>query len=105
MASSRQPPGRLARLVRRRIVGNAAIPAPGARQALVVRWIGVAAEKRRREARRARRARPASDNVIRLAWAETFGRDLSRQPRNAGFPAALLAMPPRTGGFSVSAPV
>lgn len=104
MASSRQPLGRIARLVRRRSGGNAAVPAPGARQALVVRWIGAAAEKRRQEARRARRTRPASDNVIRPAWAETFGRNLSCQPRNAGFPAAPLAMPPRAGGLSASTP-
>jgi hypothetical protein len=105
MANPHHPRGRISRLVRRRIVGHAAVPMRGARQALIVRWIGAAAEKRRRDARQASRALPADDNVIRLAWGQTFGRAMSRPPRHADFPAELLAIRPRAGILRASAPV
>ncbi len=105
MANPHHPRGHISRLVRRHIIGNAAVPMRGARQTLIVRWIGAAAQKRRRDARHASRTLPAPDNVIRLAWTQTFGRDTGGASQMTAFPGELLALPPRADGFRVPASV
>lgn len=80
---------------RRGVGRTASDPTFDAKRPLIVRWIGAAARKRSRAARRESAPAPSPDNVTRLCWADTFGRAISPNPRRAEGPATVVAMRPR----------
>lgn len=96
MAHSHPKRRAVAGLTRRGLACTAPVPMRRAGRALIVRWIGAAALKRRKAASRAAGAPPDPDTVVRLTWAQTFGRGPSRQAGTSDVPALIVAMRPRT---------
>jgi len=78
--------------LRRSILLDVPVPPAQGGRALIVRWIGAAARKRRKTSSQDARCLPASDNVTRLAWAQTFGRETKSDSRQANSTALVLAM-------------
>lgn len=78
--------------LRRSILLDVPVPPAQAGRALVVRWIGAAARKRRKTSSQDARSLPVSDNVTRLAWAQTFGRETKSDLRQATSTALVLTM-------------
>lgn len=83
-------------LPRRSIACRKSVPTHGRGRDLIVRWIGAAAVKRRKSARRATDPVPCRDTVIKLTWAQTLGRDLSQRSSVPNLSADILAIRSRT---------
>ena len=63
------------RAIRRQVVRETRPRLRCEREPLIIRWIGAAGRRRRRKhADRDADLAPASSNIVRLTWADTFGR-------------------------------
>lgn len=78
--------------LRRSILLDVPVPAALAGRALVVRWIGAAARKRDKGNGPGARSLPASDNVTRLAWSQTFGRETNGDLKQSDSKALVLSI-------------